>query len=93
MQHIHLSVGYDFNHESAATKDLVDRVIEHWLTKYKIDGFRWDFSKGFTQNFGTDKYGLYGVNMMQAVLQMESAIYDKMQAMQVRELLYIGAFC
>ncbi|MCW3111951.1 MAG: type sorting protein, partial [Segetibacter sp.] len=43
------NVGFDFNHESAATKALVGRVIEHWLTKYKIDGFRWDLSKGFTQ--------------------------------------------
>ena len=43
------NVGFDFNHESPATKALVDRVIEHWLTRYKIDGFRWDLSKGFTQ--------------------------------------------
>lgn len=41
--------GPEFNHESPATKELVNRVIEHWLTKYKIDGFRWDLSKGFTQ--------------------------------------------
>ncbi|HEX8331708.1 MAG TPA: alpha-amylase family glycosyl hydrolase, partial [Segetibacter sp.] len=27
------NVGYDINHESQATKDLVDRVVEHWLTK------------------------------------------------------------
>ena len=43
------NVGYDFNHESQATKDLVARVSRHWLTNYKIDGFRWDLSKGFTQ--------------------------------------------
>jgi len=43
------NVGYDFNHESPATKELVGRVIEHWLQNYKIDGFRWDLSKGFTQ--------------------------------------------
>ncbi len=49
------SVGYDFNHESPATQELVQRVIEHWLTNYKIDGFRWDLAKGFTQkNTGTD---------------------------------------
>ena len=43
------SVGYDFNHASQATKDFVDRVTAHWLLNYKIDGFRWDLSKGFTQ--------------------------------------------
>ena len=43
------NVGYDFNHESNATKELVDRVVEHWLVNFKLDGFRWDLSKGFTQ--------------------------------------------
>ena len=40
----------DFNHESLATRYFTSRVIEHWLTEYKLDGFRWDLSKGFTQN-------------------------------------------
>ena len=40
----------DFNHESLATRYFTSRVIEHWLQEYKIDGFRWDLSKGFTQN-------------------------------------------
>jgi 1,4-alpha-glucan branching enzyme len=44
------SVGYDFNHESAATKYYVQRALEHWISEYKIDGFRFDLSKGFTQN-------------------------------------------
>jgi len=43
------NVGYDFNHESPATKRFVDRVNKFWLTEYKIDGFRFDLSKGFTQ--------------------------------------------
>ena len=40
----------DFNHESLATRYYTSRVVEHWLTEYKLDGFRWDLSKGFTQN-------------------------------------------
>lgn len=40
----------DFNHESLNTRYFTSRVIEHWLTEYKLDGFRWDLSKGFTQN-------------------------------------------
>ncbi len=46
------SWGYDFNHESAATRNFVDRVLNYWLTEYKIDGFRFDFSKGFTNTPG-----------------------------------------
>jgi hypothetical protein len=49
------SVFYDFNHESEATKALVDTVNRYWLREYKFDGFRFDLSKGFTQkNTGSD---------------------------------------
>jgi 1,4-alpha-glucan branching enzyme len=49
------SVGYDFNHESPYTRQFFKDVFEHWLTEYKIDGFRVDLSKGLTQtNTGGD---------------------------------------
>lgn len=44
------NVGYDFNHESPATKEYVDRVVRYWLDEFDVDGFRFDLSKGFTQN-------------------------------------------
>ena len=44
------SVGNDFNHTSDLTKNYVKRVIKQWIQEYKIDGFRWDLTKGFTQN-------------------------------------------
>ena len=40
--------GYDFNHESVHTRAFVDRVTKYWLTEFKVDGFRFDFTKGFT---------------------------------------------
>ncbi|GAC1378986.1 MAG: hypothetical protein NVSMB45_00570 [Ginsengibacter sp.] len=49
------NVGFQFNHESLATRYFSSRVMEHWLTNYKVDGFRFDLSKGFTQtNTGSD---------------------------------------
>ncbi len=44
--------GYDFNHESKATQNLVDRINRYWMNEYKIDGFRFDFTKGFTNTPG-----------------------------------------
>jgi 1,4-alpha-glucan branching enzyme len=44
------SVGEDFNHSAALTKNYVKRVVKQWVEEYKIDGFRWDLTKGFTQN-------------------------------------------
>ena len=49
-----LSPGYDFNHESQATKEFVKEALNYWLTEYKIDGFRFDLSKGFTQTYTGD---------------------------------------
>ncbi len=48
------NVGYDFNHESTATKYFAKNVIKFWMQQYKIDGFRFDLSKGFTQNFSNN---------------------------------------
>jgi glycosidase len=48
------NVGYDFNHESAATQAFVDSVNTYWLKEYHFDGFRFDLSKGFTQKVNTD---------------------------------------
>jgi len=47
--HAAINFGYDFNHEADATKYFLDRVADFWLKEYKIDGFRLDFTKGFTQ--------------------------------------------
>ncbi|WP_316771420.1 alpha-amylase family glycosyl hydrolase [Pedobacter frigiditerrae] len=47
------NVGYDFNHESPATKYFSKNVMKFWMQQYKIDGFRFDLSKGFTQNYTT----------------------------------------
>lgn len=44
------SVFYDFNHSKPETRYYVNRVLEQWISEYKIDGFRWDLTKGFTQN-------------------------------------------
>ena len=53
-------VGYDFNHESPATNYFFSRIAEHWLTQYKVDGFRFDLSKGFTQFYSGNNVGLFG---------------------------------
>ncbi|MEO6218866.1 MAG: alpha-amylase family glycosyl hydrolase, partial [Ginsengibacter sp.] len=48
------NVGYDFNHESAATKYFSKNVMKFWMQQYKIDGFRFDLAKGFTQKASFD---------------------------------------
>ncbi len=54
------NVGYDVNHESQATKNWVDRVMKYWINEYKVDGFRFDLSKGFTQTNNPSNVGAWG---------------------------------
>ncbi len=51
--------GYDFNHESKYTRQLIDSICSYWMTYYRIDGFRFDFTKGFsnTPYAGTNNWG------------------------------------
>ena len=50
------SVGNDFDHSSSYTREYVKQVVGFWMNEYKIDGFRWDLTKGFTQNCGNGTY-------------------------------------
>ena len=43
------SVFNDFNHTSVATQYLVNRSLNFWLDEYRVDGYRLDLGKGFTQ--------------------------------------------
>jgi hypothetical protein len=44
------SVGYDYNHDSPYTQEFVKRILQYWVEEFHIDGYRFDLSKGFTQN-------------------------------------------
>lgn len=68
------SWGYDFNHETMAVKELVDSVNSFWVNEYKVDGFRFDFTKGFTNTPGDGwKYDTPRVIILK---RMADAIWD-----------------
>lgn len=85
------NVGNDLNHESPATKLLVSRIVRHWLTKYHVDGFRWDMSKGFTQkNNPTDvaAWGAYDASR----IAIWKTIYDTMQSVSTNSYCILEHF-
>jgi len=50
--------GHDFNHESPHTQAFVDSVCAYWMKEYKIDGYRFDFTKGFSNTpYPTNSWG------------------------------------
>lgn len=80
------SVFFDFNHESTDTKAFVDRVCKYWLQEYKVDGFRFDLSKGFTQkNSGNDVAAWGGYDASRIAIWKR--IYDQIR--QVDPTAYI----
>ncbi|MCB0527175.1 MAG: T9SS type A sorting domain-containing protein [Saprospiraceae bacterium] len=54
------SVFNDFNHESQATKAYVKNCLKYWLAEFRVDGFRFDLSKGFTQTVTGGNVGAWG---------------------------------
>jgi 1,4-alpha-glucan branching enzyme len=44
------NVFHDMNHESLYTQAYVDTINHYWLNEFNVDGFRFDLTKGFTQN-------------------------------------------
>jgi 1,4-alpha-glucan branching enzyme len=48
------SVFNDFNHDSPLVRKFVKRNLQFLLEEYKVDGFRFDLSKGFTQKSSTE---------------------------------------
>ena len=77
------NVGYDLNHESEATNLFTKRVMTYWLTQYKIDGFRFDLAKGYTQKQTCDENGEgCDVNAWSDYDDSRVAIWDKYYATQ-----------
>lgn len=54
------NVGFDLNHESQDTRYYTKRTLDFWLDEYRIDGFRFDLSKGFTQKNSGSDVGAWG---------------------------------
>lgn len=72
------NVGYDFNHESMYTQLFVDTVLRYWIREYKIDGYRFDLSKGFTQTNNPNDVAAWG-NFDQSRINIWKRIADKIR--------------
>ncbi len=68
--------GYDFNHHSQFTRDFVDRVNAFWLTEFKVDGFRFDFTKGFTNVQTSNQGSTYDAPRIAILKRMANKIWE-----------------
>jgi glycosidase len=83
--------GDDFNHESTDTKYFFTRVLQHWLTEYKVDGYRFDFSKGLTQkSSSTDAaFSAYDPTRIAII----NGYYNAIKAVDANAYLILEHFC
>ncbi|MEO7174609.1 MAG: alpha-amylase family glycosyl hydrolase, partial [Saprospiraceae bacterium] len=72
------NVGYDFNHESPSTQAYMDRCLERMIEEFKVDGFRFDLSKGFTQVFSSNvtQWNAYDASRIALLKRMADAIWS-----------------
>ena len=73
------NVFFDMNHESAYTKKYLDTVNYYWLNEYKVDGFRFDLSKGFTQTnnpVNVDAWSSYDASRIALLKRMADKIWS-----------------
>lgn len=69
--------GYDFDHESPYTKAFIDRVNAFWLEEFNVDGFRFDFTKGFTNKPGGSSQGsAYDASRIAILKRMADQIWN-----------------
>jgi 1,4-alpha-glucan branching enzyme len=73
------NVCYDFNHESQLTKRFAKNVMDFWVNEYRVDGYRFDLSKGFTQRNSGSNVGLWG-NYDQSRIDIWQDYNNHMQA-------------
>ena len=69
----------DFNHESLFTKRFVKNVVDFWVNEYRVDGYRFDLSKGFTQRNSGSNVGQWG-QYDQSRINIWQDYYSHMQA-------------
>jgi len=73
--HTDFGWGSDFNHESVHTEYFVDRVNRYWVEEYHVDGYRYDFTRGFTNKSGYS--GAYDASRVAIIKRMANAVWEK----------------
>jgi len=72
--------GYDFDHSSQYTRNFIDSVNAYWMSEYHIDGYRFDFTKGFSNTYhgNDDPWGSnYDSERIFNLKRMSNEIWDR----------------
>lgn len=84
------SVFHDYNHEYAGTRDYFKRVLQYWIQEYKVDGYRLDLTKGFTQNASSESTAS---NYDQSRINILTDYYNAAKAVKTDVMFILEHFC
>lgn len=84
------SVFHDINHEYQGTRDYFKRVIQYWIQEYKIDGYRLDLTKGFTQRSSTESTAS---NYDQSRIDILTDYYNAAKSVKNDVMFILEHFC
>ncbi|MFP4064578.1 MAG: alpha-amylase family glycosyl hydrolase [Bacteroidales bacterium] len=68
--------GNTFDQESEHTRDFFRRVTQYWLTEFRIDGFRFDFTKGFTNEQTGDQGWNYDQSRIDNLKRIADEVWE-----------------
>ncbi|MEM1054505.1 MAG: alpha-amylase family glycosyl hydrolase [Bacteroidota bacterium] len=68
----------DLDHESELTKIWLDAANRYWMEEYRVDGYRFDLSKGFTQRQSNDvgQWNAYDQSRVDLLTRMADELWD-----------------
>ena len=84
------SVFHDFNHEFDGTREYFKRVLQYWIQEYKIDGYRLDLTKGFTQKSSDTNTAS---NYDQSRIDILTDYYNASKAVKSDVMFILEHFC
>lgn len=84
------SVFHDFNHEYSGTREYFKRVLQYWIQEYKVDGYRLDLTKGFTQNSSSESTAS---NYDQSRINILTDYYNAAKAEKSDVMFILEHFC
>ncbi len=64
------------NHDHPKIKYWMDRATKHWIEEFRIDGFRYDLTKGFATNFSGGNYHGYNSQRIANLKRMADAAWE-----------------
>lgn len=84
------SVFHDWNHENTEVRTYVKRNLKYLLTEYKVDGFRFDLTKGFTQRSCNESTAS---NYDQARIDILTDYYKAIKEVNPNAVVILEHFC